>query len=256
MLSVALAIAVLTVDASTERCQCLVQGAVVAVSLSETPSVYAVLTGDLVRSSRLSQAELERARQCLSVAVAQARGWGAGVVAGELDFFRGDAWQVVLADPAVSLRLALLQRALLRAAGLGDTRVAIGIGTVTEIDRAKTSRSSGQSFVASGHALDGLVGRQRLVLVLAASAPGPVGGLLSAISALCDVVVQRWTQRQAELVGLALDPRAGTHSELGARLEPAITKQAVGKGLLASGWAGLVVALEQMESVDWSALME
>lgn len=223
--------------------------------MSSVPAAYAVLTGDLVRSSRLSQAQLEQARERLSAAVAQASGWGDGIVAGAVDFFRGDAWQTVLAEPGLALRLALLQRAVLRASGLGDTRVSIGVGPVTEIDPVHTSRSTGPAFVASGHALDALVGRNRLAIVAAPSVSSSIVGLLSAVAALCDVIVQGWTARQAELVGLALDPDAGTQLEIGARIKPAITKQAVGKGLLAAGWSGIETALEQVEALDWSALL-
>ena len=96
---------------------------------------YAVLTGDIVKSSKLTAAQLESVRECVLAAVDQARGWRRGIVKGKAEFYRGDAWQVLLADISHALRVALLIRASVIAQGIADTRVSIGLGTVENLSR-------------------------------------------------------------------------------------------------------------------------
>ena len=61
----------------------------------------AVLTGDLVRSTALSHEDLVGVRTVLETATHEVSGWGRGAVHGP-DVFRGDSWQVVLADGSVN----------------------------------------------------------------------------------------------------------------------------------------------------------
>lgn len=89
---------------------------------------WAVITGDIVRSSSLSSDELCDVRAQLVDAVADIRGWGRRILRGRPDFFRGDAWQVLLSDPRRALRVALYVRSQLISIGLADTRLSIGLG--------------------------------------------------------------------------------------------------------------------------------
>ncbi|HKJ89198.1 MAG TPA: hypothetical protein VKA48_11915, partial [Gammaproteobacteria bacterium] len=95
--------------------------------------IYAVLTGDLVRSSTLSADELQRVQDGLRTAARElaVASWAAdSLVVGELDLFRGDSWQLLLRRPGPALRAALFLRSTLLAQGIADTRIAIGHGTV------------------------------------------------------------------------------------------------------------------------------
>ena len=80
-------------------------------------ALYAVLTGDLVGSSDLTAHELDTLRQSLTEAVAKIRGWREGLVVGDVEFYRGDAWQLLITDPKLFLRVALYLRATLRQEG-------------------------------------------------------------------------------------------------------------------------------------------
>ena len=103
----------------------------------------AVLTGDIIRSSRLRRGQLESVRLSLTGAVDVVRGWKRGLVKGKLEFFRGDTWQLLLADPAMALRAGILLRAALLSGGLADSRIAIGLG------------KAGQDLRAAGFPVDG-----------------------------------------------------------------------------------------------------
>lgn len=91
---------------------------------ASSSSLFAVLTGDIIRSQALSGRELESVRRTLLDAVDDVRKWRSGVVKGKAEFFRGDAWQVLLSDPQLALRVALFLRATLLGTGIADTRVA------------------------------------------------------------------------------------------------------------------------------------
>lgn len=210
---------------------------------------YAVLTGDLVRSSRLAGGELERAGGALEEAVAElaVAPWaGDGLMVGELDRFRGDAWQLLLADPGQALRAAVFLRVSLLVQGLADTRVAIGIGPVETIARERISLSGGPAFELSGTALDAMGPRFRLALA-AAPEIGLPGPWAQAVVHLCDSVMGQWQGRQIETARLALLHPEASHEELGAWLEPAVTQQAVSKSLHSAGWHGLAEALALFE---------
>lgn len=71
---------------------------------------FAVLTGDIVKSSRLSTSNLEAVRSAVFEAVDVAKGWKRGLTKGKPEFFRGDAWRLLLQDPAMALRVAVFVR--------------------------------------------------------------------------------------------------------------------------------------------------
>ena len=85
---------------------------------------YAVLTGDIIGSSRLRSHQLESVRSALTRAMGAVRRWKRGLVKGRTEFFRGDGWQVVLTDPAMAMRVAIFLRASLLAGGVADSRAA------------------------------------------------------------------------------------------------------------------------------------
>jgi len=100
---------------------------------------YAVLTGDIIQSSRLTPTQLESVRSSLIASVNAVRRWQPGLVKGKPEFFRGDAWQLLLTDTAMALRVGVFLRASLLSRGLADSRVAIGLGEVEEISHERVS---------------------------------------------------------------------------------------------------------------------
>jgi len=226
-------------------------------------ATYAVLSGDLVKSSRLSKKQLDHVRSVFRKASHEVGDWKAGLVEGEPDFFRGDAWQMLLSDPTYGLRVAIYLRAALMARVNADTRVVIGLGGVRDVKKRRISQSTGEAFEDSGTMLDRMPNYYKMSIVAPRSA-GSIVNLLEAVGNLCDMLVSRWTTRQAEIVLAALPPvfpkdKDGppafvTHEDISRVLKPQISRQAVSKALLASGWHGLRSAIRQFEAVDWHML--
>ena len=212
--------------------------------------MWAVLTGDLVRSSALSSDELDAAREALRTAAGELERapWAPSpLMAGEVAFFRGDSWQLALPQPRWALRCALYLRASVLVDGRADSRIAIGLGSVKEVAEERVSLSTGEAFERSGRGLDEMGPRFRMTL----SAPegtGPGAPWLRLVVHLCDSVVAQWQGRQIEAARLmTLHPEASLR-EIGEWLEPRITQQAVSKSLLSAGWHGVAEALETFES--------
>lgn len=210
-------------------------------------TTHAVLTGDLVGSSRLSPASLQGARQTFEAASAEIAGWAPKLVASTPDFFRGDSWQLLLTQPGFSLRAAFYIRASLKAGDPDwDTRIAIGLGEVAKIDKGRTSLSSGEAFLLSGHALDAM-GAATNIIVSGQSSAG-----LDVLARICSSMADDWSQKQAQAVCLALAPDAPTQAEMAERL--GVTQQAVSKALASAKISAFLQAAQYCETLTWPRL--
>jgi hypothetical protein len=176
-------------------------------------------------------------------------GLGAGA-----EFFRGDAWQLVLSEPGGALRLALLIRARLRAQLGADTRVAIGIGGVESIDPERTALSVGEAFSVSSRALDKMTGYFEMTAALPDSAR-IAAQWLPAMAHLCSGLVQSWTRRQAEVVACALLLEQPTHARIAKALSPPVQKQSVTSTLSGAHWRTLLEPIRAFEATDWAAVL-
>lgn len=207
-------------------------------------TTHAVLTGDLVGSSRLDPASLQGARQTFEAASAEIAGWAPKLVASTPDFFRGDSWQLLLTQPGFSLRAAFYIRASLKAGDPDwDTRIAIGLGEVAKIDKGRTSLSSGEAFLLSGHALDAM-GAATNIIVSGQSSAG-----LDVLARICSSMADDWSQKQAQAVCLALAPDAPTQAEMAERL--GVTQQAVSKALASAKISAFLQAAQYCETLTW-----
>lgn len=216
---------------------------------------YAVLTGDIIKSSLLSPAQLVSVRSSLIKAATAVKRWKCGLVKGKPEFFRGDAWQLLLTDPSLALRVGIFLRASLLAGGLADSRVAIGLGEVEVISSKKVSMSTGQAFVLSGKALDRMTVYWNMALEISKSA-GPLSEWLAVAGQLCDSLIGQWTKRQAELVRSALNPKEPNFERIGQLLKPAISKQAVAKGPGGANWYVIREAVRLFERTSWEILLQ
>ena len=210
----------------------------------ETP--YAVLSGDLIKSSRLSTEELETVRQTLRDAVDSAKKWKRGLVKGSLSFFRGDSWQLLLTDPALALRVAVFIRARLIAGGLADSRIAAGVGKVKSLSPRNITQSTGEAFTLSGETLDAMKDPARLAFAIGKS-QGRETRLVPLVASLCDALISEWTQQQATVVALAVHPDAPTQEAIARALDPSVSQVAVSKSLTAAHWSALRQAIKELE---------
>jgi len=216
--------------------------------------VFAVLTGDIVSSRRLSAERLEGTRRLIAEGAARFRRWRPHAVSGAPEVFRGDAWQLLLREPRWALRVGLLLRAQLLAGNDVRTRVSIGIGGVDVIDRRRVSLSTGEAFTLSGHALDQITGYFDLTGALPGRA-APLAAWFTAMLHLCSGLVRPWTRRQAEIVSLALLADNPTHESIAGALRPRVSKQSVSESLAAARWRPLLEGIRVFEESDWDRLV-
>ena len=217
--------------------------------------IQAVLTGDLISSGALSDRELTAAQGAIRDGAKHFAATTGQAIVGRPDFFRGDAWQLLLASPAPALRLALFLRARLRSQTAADSRIAIGIGSIRSINRRKISLSGGEAFELSGHALDDMSGYFDLTAALPLR-PIWAGGWLPVVAHLCSDLVRDWTARQAEIAAVALLHEDATHEQIGAMLPKPVKKQTVTAALRSAHYRALMEALRLFEECDWGVLLD
>lgn len=199
----------------------------------------AVLTGDIVASSRLSQDDLDDVLATVAGSAETAAAW-TGVRA-RFGRYRGDGWQCLGPSSALSLRAALFIRAGLRARRHAlDTRISIGIG-FGAVPETGVAAASGPAFERSGAGLDDMGRAARFAFT-----PSDNPALAGALFALADEISRRWTVRQAEVFVHALPPDAPTQSAIGERLD--VSQQMVAKHLRAGGDWALREAMAALET--------
>ncbi len=127
----------------------------------EKGKLYAVITGDIVKSSELDDATRRELFDAMQKIGGELVKWfGKEVMPYPLDIFSGDSWQLLLANPARALDAALFYRVSLIAA-MGakkserkvDTRMVIAIGEVDFVPGTRVSEGEGWAFRESGRAL-------------------------------------------------------------------------------------------------------
>ncbi len=206
---------------------------------------YAVLTGDLVESRKLSPDGKEAAQFALKrIAQAFAR-VHPGAVVGNLDIFRGDSWQLCLEESERVLEAALFIRSGLKAesALLGeklDARIGLAVGEVEGLKDSKISESSGPAFELSGSALDEIADAKVRMLLKIQNQSGPLARLSDAIVRLVDLHATRWSVSEAIAIHGAL---SGLTQEETSRLPQAAladgsapTQQAIAAALARTRW--------------------
>ncbi len=208
------------------------------------PEVLAVLTGDIVRSTRLGGDALDAAMTHLRGAAEALAGWpGARPV--RFTRFRGDGWQCLAPAPHLALRAALVLRAGLRALDADtDSRVAIGIGAGRLPQGTGLAAASGAAFEVSGRGLDAMPRGRRIAIDWAD--PPPDAALIDALCGLADEISRRWTPPQAEVLTGTLSP--GTTPQRALAERHGISQQAIAKRLSAGGDAALHRALGALET--------
>lgn len=152
--------------------------------------IYAVLTGDIVKSRELSGEQSKALQQRLKSVADEFESVFPGSIAASLGITRGDGWQIALEKPGYALRLSLYIRGVVKSEFQTDTRVSIGIGSVDRLEKENIVESTGPAFEHSGEGLEAMKKKQRMNFV-----GGPSGS--RAIARLLDCLAGRWSERQA-----------------------------------------------------------
>ena len=209
--------------------------------------IAAVLTGDLIGSTKAGVDVADRAMERLSHAAKIIAGWAGADT--RFTRFRGDGWQIYIDVPGLVLRSAILLTAALRSHDPGiASRIAAGIDDVRRVGDTDLSDANGGAFVVSGHALDNMAKTRRLVLEGRDYTPG----WQPAFFHVADWQSQRWSPMQAEAVAMALDAEAGPRADIAARL--GITRQALQARLNGAGFDALESMMSAFEDHDYTRL--
>lgn len=220
----------------------------------EKKRIYAAMTGDIVKSTSLKGSDFDDLRTELLNAVDDVKRWKKGIMHGKAEFFRGDAWQMLISDPAMALRIGVYLRSRIISFGKADTRFSIGLGTVENLSRGRVSLSTGEAFILSGRGLDDLTQYSRITIECPKSV-GPLAEWLAVVGQLCDSLISGWTRRQAEIVARALDPKELKQEEIAESLSSAVSRQAVTKALDSANWVAVRAAIRVFEKTDWSLVL-
>lgn len=148
----------------------------------------AVITGDLVRSSKIAPDRYNLILQQLEQTLAT-------LSPDHMDFsiYRGDGFQLYLPDPEQSLTAALLIRLNLIALD-ADCRLSIGLGNI-DSKRSQISMSTGEAFTLSGRGLEALKD-----VYWSMHLPQSPSNDWQLLLRFADVLLQQMTARQAQVL--------------------------------------------------------
>ena len=165
--------------------------------------IHAVITGDVIGSSRLADAARERLVSDLYAAFEAVRKAPHLEAVLAFEVFRGDSWQLYVSDPSEAFHVALAFRAQFKASTGTDTRLALAVGRISTLDLERVSQSDGDAFTMSGRGLDSLR-RRTIACWLLESTNDTRQRLFDAIASGAGAFASEWTQAQAQAVALAL----------------------------------------------------
>ncbi len=172
----------------------------------------AVLTGDVIGSTSLTEPQFDRLLQELNVQcdwiVAQHQG-------NAFELMRGDGFQILVFDYANAAKYALLIRMALKAKDSAfDCRICIGFGTFSRL-RDKLGTSSGQAFMLSGRGLDNM----KTARLLLAGDNANFVQTLDLLTQFADHQITQLTERQSAIGYLKLRHPTWRQSDIAYQLE-------------------------------------
>lgn len=160
--------------------------------------IVSVITGDFVSSTKVDDMWRKEMLSIVEDSVGVMRKYYGRM---QLEFFRGDSFQILVEEPeralcvSVLIRAALCSRTFKPSPFIWDARLAIGIGGVANMAR-DLATSNGDAFVFSGRTLDAMKG-QRLALKTCWT---EVDKEFYVPTMFADDIISNWTKKQANLV--------------------------------------------------------
>jgi hypothetical protein len=201
-------------------------------------AVRAVLTGDIVNSTRLKKVTEKKLLKILTAALAKY----------QFEFYRGDSFQVYVKNPFEALQTALLCRTAAisvsknETINLSDVRISIGIGAVTM--QVKTlGTAKGEAFILSGRAFDEMTGIDTRLVIATANSLANAG--LQIIADYLNAILKVMTGKQAEVIFELLQGQ--TQQEVAGLLKK--SKSTVHQHVTAGRWSEIEKLLRQYENI-------
>ncbi len=196
-------------------------------------AISAILTADIVNSTLFSPAEEKRFRSRLDTILKPFR----------FEFYRGDSFQVFIREPEEALQTVLAIRAEVRKMSIQyDVRCSIGLGEVnSRINKLSTATDA--AFVRSGRSFDNLSNTGQRLAIFSGQETADRG--LAVISYFIDYLVQRWTEKQAEVIGELLQDN--TQTKAARKLRKSLST--INKHAQAAGWNEIQKLLEEYHQI-------
>jgi hypothetical protein len=150
-----------------------------------------------------------------------------------VDVYAGDAWQLLVSEPGDALMAALFYRSSIIAATekKSDTRLVMALGKVDFVPGERVSEGDGEAFRLSGRGLKESAGKQQMRFVAERACDSD---LWDANFALMDVIIRRWSARQAQAILGGL--QGWSHAEIAIHCIPPIERRGVTRLLAAANW--------------------
>lgn len=206
-------------------------------------AAIAVLTGDLVDSTKRSADQIALAMRAIEAAAAKVSTWHSPAKDTRFTRSRGDGWQMVIAEPQYALRAAVVIQGKLIALGM-ESRIFAGIGTSDSLGSSTLADASGEAFVRSGQGLDSMGDAWRIGIDKEGIRPED-----QLIAELLGERMGRWTAAQAEAAAMQLASplKITTLFEIGKELN--ISPQAVNDRVRGAGCATIASVLRRWEGL-------
>ena len=176
--------------------------------------MYAVITGDLVKSRKIRNEDVEfviaSLKDCfLEINRLLLNGKG------KFELYRGDSFQYLIPEPQKALLIGIIIRAKLRTYeptnsivtqkktekpikyAFSDARVAIGLGKMS-YDADRVTESQGEVYEKSGNAFDKLEKNNDRLLIVTRSKE--INEELDTECLLADAIISKWTASTAEAI--------------------------------------------------------
>ena len=209
--------------------------------------IYAVLTGDLVGSSRV---KLEKQREEVLSILKDSFDMieSPDIIASHFSIHRGDSFQGVLSKPEEALKVAIIIRAnLLSKSGVKnnrlDARIAIGIGKIDYLPENQVGEGDGEAFRNSGMELDKMKKGARNLTI---KTPWlETNKELQTECALFNAIIYKWTKEQAEAIMYQI--QGYTQEDISKKLK--ISQSAVFQRLRTGGVWAVKTFLERYEAI-------
>mgnify|MGYP003866944009 CR=1 FL=1 len=142
------------------------------------------------------------------------------------DIYRGDSFQIELANAADSFTLVMRIKAMLRSQKELDTRVAIGIGDKS-FAAGSISQSNGSAFIHSGELLESLKAQKQSLAIR--SPWREWDDEMNTYLKMALVIMDQWKPKTAELVSVVLQHPQKSQQEIADLLQ--IQQAGVSQGL-------------------------
>ena len=198
-------------------------------------AIQAVLTGDIVNSTRLGPAAEKKLLKVLHQVLSAHR----------YEFYRGDSFQAYLKNAEDALTVALLCRAAaisITAEAPADVRISIGMGK-TKTPGHPLGTARGEAFVLSGRAFDELAKQDTRLAIASTNALANAG--LQVIAAYGNAIFKEMTGKQALVVFALL--QGATQQEAAAQLKK--SKSTIHQHVSAGRWPEIETLVQQYKNI-------